>query len=40
MDEKKFLKPEAEIIDFTNEDIITDSGVIDTVEVDSVPWYL
>lgn len=40
MDEKKFLKPEAEIVDFANEDIITDSGEIDSVDVDSIPWYL
>lgn len=25
-EKKKFLKPEAEIINFSNEDIITDSG--------------
>ena len=39
MDEKKFLKPEAEIIDFADDDIITGSGVIDTVDADSIPWY-
>ena len=39
MEEKKFLKPEAEIIDFANEDIITDSGDIDHVSLNSIPWY-
>ena len=39
MDEKKFLKPEAEIIDFADEDIITGSGEIGTLGVDSIPWY-
>ena len=39
MEEKKFLKPEAEIIDFVNEDIITDSGDIANVPLGSIPWY-
>ena len=39
MDEKKFLKPEAEIIDFTNEDILTESGELDRVGVDEIEWY-
>lgn len=30
-EEKKFLKPEAEIIDFVNEDIITDSEDMEDV---------
>ena len=39
MDDKKFLKPEVEIIDFANEDIITDSGDIDNIPLGSIPWY-
>ena len=39
MKEKKFLKPEAEIIDFADEDIITDSGDIDQISIGSIPWY-
>ena len=40
MNEKKFLKPEAEIIDFSNEDIITESdGQIDSLNINSIPWY-
>ena len=38
MDENKFTKPEAEIIGFINEDIITGSGEIGTLGVDSIPW--
>ena len=39
MNEKKFLKPKAEIIDFIDEDIITGSGDIDEVPFGSIPWY-
>ena len=40
MEEKKFLKPEAEIIDFINNDIITDSdGQIDSLDITNIPWY-
>ena len=28
-EEKKFIVPEAEIVDFTNDDIITASGAVD-----------
>ena len=40
MNEKKFLKPEAEIIDFSNEDIITESdGQVDSLNINDIPWY-
>lgn len=34
---KEFLKPEAELVEFSNEDIITGSGV--TIGDSEVPWY-
>ena len=38
--EKKFLIPEADIIDFVSNDIITDSETdFATVEDGSIPWY-
>lgn len=40
MEEKKFLKPQAEIVNFINDDIITESnGVLDTISPDDIPWY-
>ena len=38
MNEKKFLNPEAEIINFVNEDIITNSdGQIASLDIDLMP---
>lgn len=39
MNEKKFLKPNAEIINFFNDDIITTSSDIDEVLTGEIPWY-
>ena len=39
--EKKFLKPEADIIELMSEDIITDSQTdFATINDGSIPWYL
>ena len=39
MNEKKFLKPEVEVINFNNEDfILTSNGDIGTIGVGSIPW--
>ena len=39
--EKKFLKPEADIVELMSEDIITDSQTdFATIDDSSVPWYL
>lgn len=40
MEEKKFLMPEAEIISFTNDDIVTTSdGQIAEVDIDGMPIF-
>ena len=39
MEEKKFIKPEAEIVNFVNDDIITESnGVLETISPDDIPF--
>ena len=39
MNEKKFLKPNAEIITFNDGDIIVTSSDIDEILTGSIPWY-
>ena len=38
MKEKTFLKPEAIIVNFVNDDIITDSGDMDSIGLGSIPF--
>lgn len=38
MKEKTFLKPDALIVNFVNDDIITDSGDMDPIGLGSIPF--
>ena len=38
MNEKAFLKPEAIIVNFVNEEIITSSGEIGNIPIGSIPF--
>lgn len=43
MDDKKYIKPEAEIVEFTNDDIITNSdeqwGGLGGIDGSAVPFF-